>query len=237
MAIELEHPPRAEGSLRDQLQSLHSYLSRTSQQLQWAFETLEAGKGESIRLPQNLPREKSPREIFSGIKSLIIQSADIVDAYDQQIRKRLEGEYAAASEFGTFRQETVQQLEANSQELKQLFLSEEKLQSQVDGLEQENRSTAAYLRSGKLEEGDFPVYGLEIGQTNRQNGQQVFKKFARFTPDRLSFFDGSNVEVAYISDFRLFITDASVAGTLQLGGRFQASFENGLIFKWTGGNS
>ena len=237
MAIEIESPPRGEGSVREQLQALQSYLHRTSQQLKWAFETLEAGKGGEISLPENLPRSQSPREIFAGIKSLIIRSADIVDAYDQQIRKRLEGEYTASSEFGSFRQQTTQQLEANSRELKQLFLSEETLLSQVEGLERESRNTAAYLRSGKLEEGEFPVYGLEIGQTNTHNGQQVFKKFARFTPDRLSFFDGSSVEVAYISDFRLFITDASVAGTLSLGGRFQTSFENGLIFKWTGGNS
>ena len=77
---------------------------------------------------------------------------------------------------------------------------------------------------------------MEVGQTNLVSGQTVFDKFARFTPDRLSFFDRNDVEVAYISDYHLYITNAIVTGSLVLMQQFEVSQGNQSIdFKWLGG--
>ena len=77
----------------------------------------------------------------------------------------------------------------------------------------------AYIKSGLLYYDDYgvPVYGIEIGQTNTANGVEFFNKFARFTSDRLSFYDANDTEVAYISDYMLVITNAWVKGSLKLG--------------------
>lgn len=97
--------------------------------------------------------------------------------------------------------------------------------------------TNAYIKSGHIydDENGIPVYGLEIGQTNTVNGEQVFDKFARFSSGRLSFFDSNETEVAYISDYKLYITNAEITGSLRIVNRFKIYYDNGLAFKWIGG--
>ena len=93
----------------------------------------------------------------------------------------------------------------------------------------------AHIRSGLLYNDDkgIPIYGLEIGQKNIIDGVEVFNKYAQFTSDRLSFFDQNDIEVAYISDFKIHITNAEVTGSLKLGG-YIIETTNGLAFKWVG---
>jgi hypothetical protein len=77
------------------------------------------------------------------------------------------------------------------------------------------------------------VYGLEIGQRNKIDGEEVFNKYARFTSDRLSFYDQNDTEIAYISDYKLHINHAEVLGTLKIGG-YLIDTTKGLTFKWVG---
>ena len=233
-------PPRLKGgSEKEQLRELQSYLHRTAQQLQWAFDTLSPGDGTQTPVsgPPQTPEENA-QAVFPGIKNLIIKSADIVEAYTAVISKRLAGSYLAKSEFGTYREQTAQTIQADSQKLTQLFEHQQSLQDTLDSLWDETRASNAYVRSGCLgrdAQGD-PIYGLEVGQSNTVDGKPVFQKFARFTADRLSFFDSSDVEVAFISDHQLCISNARISGTLTIGGQFRIYGGNGLVFQWTGGN-
>lgn len=94
----------------------------------------------------------------------------------------------------------------------------------------------AYVISGLLYYNDegFPVYGVEVGQTNNVNGEDVFKKFARFTADRLSFYDQNDNEVAYISDYKLYITSVEILYNL-IGGGFILDLSRGWTLKFAGG--
>jgi hypothetical protein len=212
-----------------------------AQQLQWAFDTLENGSGTAVSQNTAVPTGKqaeSPASTFAGIKNLIIRSADIVDAYCEEISRRLESVYVAQSDYGTFTRETRMELQANSEGIRQLFTDTEALSGTVDQMYDSIQGTDAYIKTGKLWEdaSGNGIYGLEIGQTRQQEGGTVFDKFARFTAERLSFFDGSDVEVAYISDYHLYITNAIVTGSLVLMQQFQVSQGNQSIdFKWLGG--
>ena len=57
---------------------------------------------------------------------------------------------------------------------------------------------------------------------------------AVFTARKLSFYQ-DNVEVAYLSNNRLYITDAQITGRVFLGGDWQVERSNGLTLKWIGG--
>lgn len=86
-----------------------------------------------------------------------------------------------------------------------------------------------YIRKGELEPG---IYGIEIGRSD-----SLIK--ARFTNDRLSFYQGSS-EVAYISQNNLYITRAEILDYLKIGNSTQGFFvfdttENGLEVKWSYG--
>ncbi len=86
-----------------------------------------------------------------------------------------------------------------------------------------------YIRRGELEP---DIYGVEIGRSD-----SLIK--ARFTNDRLSFYQGAS-EVAYISQNNLYITRAEVLDYLKIGNTSQGFFifdttENGLEVKWSYG--
>ncbi len=227
--------PHITGDTAQQLAQLKSYLYQMVEQLNWALDTgLPEAAASTPAAAAPSGKAADPQETFSSIKALIIKSADIVKAYSQQIGDRLEDRYVAQSEFGTYQQDTALSLEANGKGILQNYENLQKL----TGILQSYGETSAYLRSGLLEEraDGTPVYGLEVGQRDEQDGVEVFNKFARFTSNRLEFYDGGNQQtpVAYISDYKLFITNAQITGALTLGG-YELDTTNGLSFRWTGG--
>ena len=241
--ITINTPNITAGSDHEQLIQTRSYLYQLSKQLQWAFETIETGGGSGGTATQKNGTGKSSAQketanTFNQIKSLIIKSADIVNAYYEKINARLEGVYVAQSDFGTFSEQTSQDIKATSTALEQVFSDLQEIFDTVEGIEEQTLQTSAYIKSGLLYYGDDgnPVYGLEVGQTNTVDGESVFDKFARFTADRLSFYDRNDTEVAYISDYKLYITHAQITGSLTVGS-YKLDTANGLAFKWIGGDS
>lgn len=90
-------------------------------------------------------------------------------------------------------------------------------------------SLDVYIRRGELEEG---IYGIEIGRSDSNIK-------ARFTNDRLSFFQGV-AEVAYVSGSSLYITNADILDYLRIGNQSDGYFlfdttENGLEVRWING--
>lgn len=242
MSVQIKTPNITAGSDRERLQQIQSYLYQMAQQLQWAFDTIGtsgmSGTASTVSSVMAQAAAKTdPASTFAGIKNLIIKSADIVDAYYQEISHRLEGVYVAQSDFGAYTEQTALEIQANSTSINQLFTDTRELSNEVDELYNSTVGSNSYLKSGLLDEKDdgTPIYGLEIGQTNSVDGQNVFDKFARFTADRLSFFDSNDVEVAYISDYMLYITNATISGSLWLSGRFKIWYNGGLAFQWIGG--
>ncbi|MBE6747910.1 MAG: hypothetical protein E7557_01615 [Ruminococcaceae bacterium] len=91
-------------------------------------------------------------------------------------------------------------------------------------------SLDAYIKRGELESG---VYGIEIGRSDSNIK-------ARFTNDKLSFFQG-NIEVAFISGNNLYITRAEITDYLKIGDSNNGYFifdvsDNGLEVKWSYGS-
>ena len=98
-------------------------------------------------------------------------------------------------------------------------------------------ATGAYIRTGELyrTDSEIPVYGVEVGQNVDVNGQEVFRKYARFTSEKLSFYDANDIEVAYISDKKLYIRIAEITTSFQIGGLIDLVMANGdVVTKWVG---
>ena len=96
-----------------------------------------------------------------------------------------------------------------------------------------------YIRSGIMHytNNEVPVYGIEIGQEVEVNGEIVFKKFTRLSSEKLSFYDANTgIEVAYISDKKLYIGQAEITISLQIGGFIKLVLPNkDVVEKWIGG--
>ena len=178
-----------------------------AEQLQYAFDGVQAPAGSRNAAPAPAA-PVTPQAVNAGLKALILKSAQVTQVLEQRVAQRLEGKYVAQSQFGTFRQETSQQLTANSRGLTQQFENVQQLTSAVTELDSGLRAVSATIRTGELADG---VYGVEIGQQEGENGIIRFRRYARLTADRLSFYDSNQVEVAYISDRKLHVTAAQVA--------------------------
>lgn len=236
MGFEIALPNINAPTEQGKMEQMRSYLYQLAEQLKWALNTLETDTTSIVTQMTASASKKTPeaeaQSNFNALKSLIITSADIVDAYYEVINRKLVGEYVAQSDFGTYTEQTALELTATSQRIDALFENQQSIDDLMYDID-------AHIFAGKLyTDGDVEVYGLEIGQkvtkTNEDGSvEETFNKYARFTSDRLSFYDKNDNEVAYISDYKLYITNAEVRGELKLGG-YKIDTSNGLAFIWEG---
>lgn len=204
---------------RDQILQMRSYLYQLSQDLQFALGavgkqiiTVQDTASKTERAVRTVSESQNPKAQFSSLKSLIIKSADIVNAYYEEISRKLSGEYVAQSDFGTFRQETQQSITENSQGITRAFSDLQTIENTLSELNAAVTQVNAWIKTGKLGEDDnsVPIYGVEIGQQTENDGIVVFHKFARLMANRLSFFDQNGVEVSFIGDETMHITKAEI---------------------------
>lgn len=242
MGLNLRYPNITGQDGASQLAQVKSYLYQLVGDLQFAISEMDTATSGAIALSQKtgskLDEVTKPKAAFDSIKSLIIKSADIVQAYYEEINKRLVGEYVAQSDFGTFSQQTVQDISETSTEIERLFTNIQEIITDIDNIEFTLVEVNAHIRTGLLYEDEgVPVYGIEIGQKNIIDGEEVFNKYARFTSDRLSFYDQNDTEVAYISDYKLYIRNVEITGSYKIGGFVDTVQSNGdVVTKWVGGD-
>lgn len=241
MSGKIRYPNITAGNDAAQLLQVKSYLHQLVDQLNWALnavETQPAGtSGVTVTQAGSASTEDSPQATFNSIKSLIIKSADIVNAYYEVINKRLEGMYVAQSDFGTYAEKTSQDITANSTNIESNYSHIQEIISDIENVENTLIGVTAHIKSGLLyyDDDGVPMYGLEIGQKTERNGVEVFNKYARFTSDRLSFFDQNDNEVAYISDKKLYIGQVEVTVSFQMGGFRQTVLsDKSIVKKWVG---
>lgn len=223
-----------------QLAQIRSYLYALSGELNWALEALEkGGQNPAIQQVSHQGQGQNSQESqgnpvdFAQLKALIIKSADIVDAYYDQISQRLQGQYVAVSQFGQLMQDTQLTLGGTSTTLSAIFENQQTITAQ-DGATM-IRSTDAWCKVGLLsEEGEFPVYGMEIGQVDsREDGLPVYRKFARYCSDGVFLYDQNGIQVAGINDRCLTVTNAHISGVLQLG-HYRVETDAGITLRWAG---
>lgn len=245
MGVELRLPNITATSTPQQLEQVKSYLYQFAEQLNWALSSIESRTEEAVvhRLTQtSSSKGKSsgdPVQTFSDIKNLIIKSADIVNAYHDEISKRLEGVFVAEATFpnGTakFIEETSNNITVTDRFINQTYTNNQQIiADELTGIKNQIKESNGYLKSGELyQKSDGTViYGLEIGQWE---DDVTFKRFARYTADGIELFgsEDQNNPVAIIEKYRLLITSAEITGNLILGG-YEFDTSDGIAHKWVG---
>lgn len=222
-----------------QLAQIKSYLYQFAGQLQWALGNVDAKIDTHMAVQMassGASKKADPVENFNALKGLIIKSADIVDAYYQEIDNllKLSGDYAAQSDFGSFKEYTQNSISATDKKINQDITDYQAIYDE-NGNVRTDLLINGCIHTGIIEysESGAAIVGIQIGQVTKENGVEVFNKFARFTADELSFYDRNSVKVAYISDTKLHITNAEISGNLKLGG-FVLDTASGLALRWEG---
>ena len=238
MSIDIRLPNITGKTEAEQIGQVKSYLHQLVEQLNWALNTVESAQGgntSAVVYQQNEPSTAQDAEdTFNSIKALIIKSADIVKAYEEVIFEDFNGKYFAESDFGTYLKETENKIKYSSDGVTEYYTRIETIDSRVAGVEDEVETTNAYIKRGELPNGD---YGIEIGETK----DGVFRHYARFTSEKLSFHDVNGNDVAYIGAGAekddtncLYVTGKAVfQGETKFGG-YKMDTSDGLAFTWIG---
>ena len=221
--------PTPEGKIKQ----IESYLYQLTNQLNFAIKSTEnpsmvtAKDQNENDVPVNTDAEKT----FFRVKDLIIKSADIVNAYYETISKRLSGKYVAVSDYGIFKQETNASLDATSKNITQNYESIQSIESDIENIN-ELRKDNCYIKTGWLDDNET-IAGVEVGKISEVDGVTQ-TAFARFTTNKLVFFDDTGHELGSFSDYRLYVNIVVVREKLQFEGGYILDPSNGLAFKWGG---
>ena len=239
------------GTVQEQVAQQYSYLVQMAQQLNLALGQLEelgSGAGEASARRQANARTKqsaAAEEQYETLRSMILKTAEQVNRTTEALTAKLEEEYVAASDFGSYVTKLSAYLEAEPEAVTQYYSFFSDLQANVEKVDAAfahyKLDTEGYIRTGIVYyDGAAPVYGVAVGQdlTCREiDGQKVVEQNnfrAVFTATRLSFWQDAT-EVAYVSNNRLYITNITVLGGIGIGQWSMEAAEGGLAFRWIGG--
>ena len=217
----------------EKLSQITAYLYQLTNQLNFAIKSTESMATVSVKDQDgnDVSESASAEKTFFMVKDLIIKSADIVNAYYETISKKLSGKYVATSDFGTFKQETNAQLTATSTSVTQNYESIQSIESDIENLN-ELRKDNCYIKTGWLDDNET-IAGVEVGKVSEVDGVTQ-TAFARFTTNKLVFFDDAGHELGSFSDYRLYVNVVVVREKLQFEGSYILDPSNGLAFKWGG---
>ena len=225
---------------KEQLMQVKSYLHQLVQELNWALSSIESGNSTATtkKSTGNAVTKEELTTSYNDLKALIIKSASTVSSYAEAAEEIYNSRYVAQSDFGTYMEEASQTIKKNATAIESFYEDVQRIITDIDTLEHSLIEVSANIKSGILyyDDSGIPVYGLEIGQRTKLDGVEVFDKFARFTSDRLSFYDQNDNEVAYISDQKLFINHAEIKYSFRMGGFMDTVLSDGsIVTKWVGG--
>lgn len=296
--LTLRYPNITGATEKEQLMQMRNYLNQLVDDLQWGLSVVNTAESAAVANTKKTAAAATSTSsaidgaaTFAAIKALIIKSADIVEAYYEEINKRLEGAYVAVSDFGTYTENTALDFSATSDRITQAYSNIQtiqtsnaeigealegykattneslgKLSGDVSQLDSDLKDTTdaingelegvkgnvsnlatkvletnAYIQQGFLyndKETGVPIYGLAIGQKSTLDDAELINKFAAFTPGRLAFYGANSADwnepVAYISDYRLYITEADILKSINIGA-FSIDATKGFRLKYVGG--
>ena len=254
----ISQPPILSGSDRQQLIQIRQYLYQMSRDLNLALNNLTAdnfvtgaeakkalGGSEGSQEQQN----PETRKQLSTLKSLIIKTAETVEAEMDVLEANLASTYVAQSTFGTFAEEINTQITATAENVQQTIDYQATLTDSLNGIsnsfDQYVVETGGYIKQGIIGYEDVvPIIGIAIGQdikvigTDTKDGQEyevidTSSNMSVWTPEKLAFYV-NGMEAAYVSNGAFYVADMYVLSRLFLN-NWQISSNRGLTIKWIGG--
>lgn len=250
MSITLTAPPYS----GEDLKAVYSYLYTLHEELSAGLNhlTAENFSGDTAAALTELSdgsvakqAEKAVARQTESLRSLIIKTSDTVEAEMQAIRETLQSSYVAQSEFGIYKEQAQNRLEATAQGIVQEFTYNSETTPLQEGMVSFNAymvQTKAYIKTGLLYvEDNVPIYGVAVGQDLKSatyyldgdpvEGIQQGNAMAMFTAQELSFWH-QGTKVAWMSNQELHISHAVIERTMTIG-RLRQTVQGNLIV-WTG---
>lgn len=189
MTGNIRYPNITAGTPGAQIVQIRSYLHQLVDMLNVALAQGQ-GTGAATARQSLSPGEEAAKKsqeqkaTFEQMKALIIKSADIVDAYYQEISMRLEGQYVAQSDFGRYQSDTEAQFTASDSEFKAVYGRIERIETDTtteDALKALREAVTELaltadglaLRVTKLDQGEGQGVKTATGYTFNADGLRI----------------------------------------------------------------
>lgn len=231
-------PPTLQGDEQQQLTQVYRYLFRLSEQLNAVSMTLDTqasnasvaiAKAAGVELNSGNAEEHANH--YTALVSLIVKTADIVQAKMDKVVTTLKSEYRAESEYGELTEEIIREIEETAKKTLENFIYDAKVTSLTPDEESEfDTHLEGFIVRGIIgfeEDGRTPIIGIAIGQNLLKKIDVVDGKkyevidtttnLATYTANKLSFWI-NGIEVAYLSNSELYVTRIIVLDSIKLGG-------------------
>ena len=226
----IQTPPQFGGDERQQLVQVRSYLYQLAETLNQNLNNLSLdnfrpdAKQTITAVAED--SEKTIQQNAQALKALIVKTASVIEAQIDEISTKLETNYVAQSEFGTYTKQAEAQITANAEGITQNYERVEHITGQFD---EYVLTTSGYIRTGItiVEEDGTEAVGIEIGDLN---GDSPMK--ATFTSEKLAFWQ-NGVQVAWISNGQWSANAIDIKDMITLGS-WQISKTNGFSIRWVG---
>ena len=241
MSVTFSTPVIAGNSTEEKLQSMQSWLFQFSEQLQYAINNLnisnfsEKGVSEVTNAVFDSSITGNVQDEFENLRSLVVKTAKTIEASYDELSARLESDYVAESDFGTYAKQALNELTVDADGITQNFSSFEELVAGVSNVkssfETYVKEMKAYIKTGYIESLD--AYGVAIGEErldtdNEGNVIVSFNQFATLTSDELAFWT-NGVKLGYFKGDALFVN-----GSIRIGAWNIDPFD-GLSIKYVQG--
>ena len=225
----IQTPPQFGGDERQQLVQVRSYLYQLAETLNQNLNnlTLENFQPEAKTALVNVTKEseEAVKESAQTLKAMIIKTAALVEAQIDEINAKLQTDYVAQSEFGTYKLEAEAQLNMTAEGITQQY---ERLETITGTHEEYIVQTSGYIKTGIIgvEEDGADMVGVEIGQ------EQGDGLRATFTSEKLAFWQ-NGVQVAWISNGQWSAREIDIRDKITLG-NWRVDSTNGFTIRWVG---
>ena len=190
-------------------------------------------------------------EKFANLTGKVLEMSKTVDGLiikNQTLDGKISGLELTTEGLKTYVEETFVSGESFEKYRSEVEQTSKDITAKFESLDQYKNETQANIKTGLLDDtGDKPVYGIEIGQrTKNAEGVTTFDKYARFTSDKLSFYDRGGNEVATVGDNKMVISNIEITGIQRQEGDELGHFKHGkfidtaradgtIVSKWIGG--
>ena len=239
----IDSPDYFRGQDREGLRSVYDYLLRMSDQLNQALNNLtleqfipeqQAAIGAVAGISQSAGGARESvntrlQQQVDTLKAYIIKTADTVRYEMDSVFTEMVGSYDAESSTGTYSERWRREVEETAQQTVAAY-TEERLLAVESGLADfatyelntEQYITTGYLYDEAVDGVSIPRYGVMVQEAHTSvnaDGETVWERSglaAAFTSDKLSF-RMNGQEVAYLSNNTLYIQNARIMKTLDLG--------------------
>lgn len=196
-------PPRAEGTVEEQIADIRDYLQILNRRYITRGDTSVAVVRDIYNSLRADIGYNETVESAGTLRDLIIKTAGEIVRNDQELSISLNGNYVAKSEFGEYKTETSAQINANSQGIEQLYDFHGEITNELDRI----TTTSNYrIVTGLLYyDGATPVYGVGVGnlKTTTKDGHKVIDTnnlLGTFTADELAFWNGGTKVLSLTAD-------------------------------------